>query len=237
MLKTLYNKNYVAHVSVNAPYKIPKIIHQIWLGSPFPAKYQALRDSWLKQHPGWEYKLWTEKEIDDFGLVNRSMYDYAINYGEKSDIARYEILYRCGGLYVDTDYECYKPLDDAHKAYDFFIGIQPLDTGHAQLGIGIIGARQGHPLLRAAIEEISKKQKRPEQIVLRTGPLFFTSLFYQLAPRCQDAVIALPAGFLYPMGYFEKVSDKKRWLRPESLANHLWAGSWLHDDAFVKNKV
>ena len=31
--------------------------------------------------------------------------------GEKSDIFRYEILYRFGGVYVDTDFECIKPFE------------------------------------------------------------------------------------------------------------------------------
>lgn len=232
--KKIYEKNYVPDVPADAPYKIPKIVHQIWLGSPFPEKYMHYRDSWIKNHPDWEYKLWTEKEIDAFGLTNRAMYDHAVNYGEKSDIARYEILYRLGGVYVDTDFESYKPLDKVHQAYDFYIGIQPLDTGHVQLGIGIIGSRSKHPLLQVAITEIGKKQKIAEPVVLRTGPFFFTILFYHLAKKCTDSVIALPAGFFYPMGYHEKVNDSKNWLRPESLANHHWAGSWLSDDAFVK---
>ncbi len=236
MLKALYEKNYAFQVDMHAPYKIPKIVHQIWLGSPFPEKYKMYRDSWIKNHPDWEYKLWTEKEIDQLGLTNREMYDHAVNYGEKSDIARYEILYRFGGLYVDTDFESYKSLDALHKTYDFYIGIQPLDTGHVQLGIGIIGSRPGHQLLKAAIENIGKKKKIAEPIVLRTGPFFFTILFYHLAAKCVDNVIALPSGFFYPMGYHEKVYDIKKWLRPESLANHHWAGSWLSDDAFVKVK-
>ncbi len=232
--KRLYEKNHVSSVSAHAPYKIPKIIHQIWLGSPFPEKYKALRDTWLQYNPDWEYRLWTEKEIDDFGLINREMYDFAVNYGERSDIARYEILHRIGGVYVDTDYECYKPFDMLHQAYDFYIGIQPLDTGHVQLGIGIIGSRPGHPLLKQAIHEIGKKRKTAEPVVLRTGPFFFTLIFHRMAPTCSDAVIALPSSFLYPMGYYEKVEEKTKWVKSESYANHLWGGSWLSDDAFVK---
>jgi mannosyltransferase OCH1-like enzyme len=235
--KDLYEKNYVTEVPADAPYKIPKILHHIWLGSPFPEKYVALRDTWLKNHPDWQYMLWTEKEIDEFGLTNRAMYDYAVNYGERSDIAKYEIIYRIGGVYIDVpDYECYKPLDDIHKAYDFYLGVQPLDTGHVQIGLGLFGARPGHPLLGKAIEMIHEKQKTIEPVVLRTGPFFFTVIFYHMAPKCTDKVIALPASFLYPMGYHEKQKDKDKWMRPEALANHLWAGSWLSADAFVKEK-
>ena len=45
---------------------IPKIIHQIWLG---PNKRPDIwMNSWkinyIKKHPDWTYKLWTEKEIN-----------------------------------------------------------------------------------------------------------------------------------------------------------------------------
>jgi len=30
---------------------IPKVLHHIWLGSPFPSRFQAFRASWLEHHP------------------------------------------------------------------------------------------------------------------------------------------------------------------------------------------
>jgi len=85
-------EHYVAHgLMQRTQVLIPKIIHQIWLGSPLPEKYKQLQKSWLKYHPDWHYYLWTEKEIAAFGLTNQALYDATSNYGEKSDIARYEI--------------------------------------------------------------------------------------------------------------------------------------------------
>ena len=65
----------------------------------------------------------------------------------KSDIARYEIIYRYGGVYIDTDFECLRPLDFLHYIYDFYTGIQPLDSAYLQLGIGILAAAPAHPYL------------------------------------------------------------------------------------------
>ena len=69
-----------------------------------PATYKKFQKSWTDQHPDWEYTFWSEKEIDEFGLKNKELYDKAKNYATKSDIARCEILYRLGGLYVDADF-------------------------------------------------------------------------------------------------------------------------------------
>jgi mannosyltransferase OCH1-like enzyme len=39
-------------------------------------------------------------------LKNQKAYSLAKNWGMKSDILRYEILQKFGGVYIDTDYEC-----------------------------------------------------------------------------------------------------------------------------------
>ena len=104
IVRDLYNRNAVNAVWSEVP-RIPKIIHHIWLGSPFPEKYKILRETWKKHHPDWEFVLWTDEDIEAFGLFNKDLYDQSDNYGAKSDIARYEILYRFGGLYIDTDFE------------------------------------------------------------------------------------------------------------------------------------
>lgn len=48
------------------PACIPRIIHQIWLGSPVPARYDAWRHSWTKYNPesgGWQYRLHGDEEL------------------------------------------------------------------------------------------------------------------------------------------------------------------------------
>jgi hypothetical protein len=97
-IKTIYEQYAINDVQYSETPRIPKIIHHIWLGSELPEKYKAWQKTWLTHHPDWEYRLWTQKEIDEFGLKNRTQFDAARTYGEKSDIALYEILYRFGGV-------------------------------------------------------------------------------------------------------------------------------------------
>ena len=89
-----YNDFWMSGAHYNSEPLIPKIIHQIWLGSSLPEKYKRFQQSWKKYHPDWTYILWSEKEIEEFGLKNKKIYDKTKNLGQKSDIARYEILYR-----------------------------------------------------------------------------------------------------------------------------------------------
>jgi len=107
MLRELYEKNFMYNKDFTT--KLPKKIHQIWLGSPLPDKYREYTDSWKRFNPEWEYKLWTDG--DDVDIPRRDLFDSIRNPGQKSDFLRYHILNQFGGLYVDTDFECLKPFD------------------------------------------------------------------------------------------------------------------------------
>lgn len=90
---------------------IPRKIHQIWIGDQ-SKKPTLLMETWKKNHPEWEYFLWSENEIEKINLINLYKYNSHPTLPGKSDIARYEILYRFGGFFVDADSVSIKPLDD-----------------------------------------------------------------------------------------------------------------------------
>ena len=47
---------------------IPKIIHQIWSGidGPLPAAAQLLGNTWKRDYPEWEYRVWDNQMMNDF---------------------------------------------------------------------------------------------------------------------------------------------------------------------------
>jgi mannosyltransferase OCH1-like enzyme len=170
----------------------------------------------------------------NLSFENKIYFDQSPNYGEKSDILRYEIVYRFGGVYVDCDFECYKELTLLHHMYDFYTGLQPLDTNRVQLGCALFGAIPKHPIMKNCVENIKHNRHIP-QIIAKTGPLFFTREFYKTAGRAGLKDIAFPASYFYPCGYEERYKAKSLWCKVESFANHHWAGSWLEPSGFVKN--
>lgn len=202
LAEDLYTKYIITDLEYAPTARIPKIIHQIWLGSPFPERYKAWRDSWIKHHPDWQYMLWTEKEIAKFGLVNKDLYNTATNYGEKSDIARYEILYRLGGLYIDVDFECRKPFDILHHCCDFYGGLSC--SSRFQVINCLIGSAPEHPILRLCIEQLSTlnsttiRDSTPGAIIGRTGPVMFTRCIQKYLPGCTDRTILFPTTYFFP---------------------------------------
>ncbi len=240
LIKRLYTQYLVTDLDwVDEP-RIPKVIHHIWLGSPLPEKCRVLRETWMKNHPDWQMILWTDKEIEQLGLENKALYDASTNWGEKSDIARYEIIYRYGGLYVDTDFESIKPMDVLHHTLDFYTGIY---TSHSRgsspslvMGMGLIGARPGHPVMRALIDGLKNTPvggaHNSSAILARTGPYFFTRVVLENAGKNNLRDVIFPPQFVYPTpisGRGQSLQDQhKNFIKHSTFANHMWHMSWIN---------
>lgn len=227
--RALYNKNNLSKAKAQRELKIPKIIHQIWLSKDgkVPSVYNKYILTWLENHMGdWQYKLWTDADVAQLELYNQELYDSVENYGIKSDILKWEIIYRFGGVYADTDFECVKPLDFLHYTYDFYTCIQPFDTQLVQLGAGIFGAVPGHPILEHCIKTI-KDDWDKKGAPARTGPIHFTRSFFAVAGTGDMLDIAFPATYFYPLGCRQKAEVADIWLKQESLGVHWWAKSWM----------
>jgi len=226
--KELYEKNNMAHIRSCSTLKIPKIIHQIWIGTSVPVEFEQFQASWRKHHPEWEYRLWTQHDIPGLHMHNEDLVRQSKNPAEVSDLMRYEILYQYGGVYLDFDCECLQSLDALHYVYDFYIGIQPLDSGLVQLGIGIIGSIAGHPLLKKCIEGLRGSWNNiKDNVAARTGPIYCTKIFYEYAAQDDLRTIAFPATYFYPLGSTQNDLEKDAWINQGSFAVHHWAKSWL----------
>ena len=234
-----YQKNRArAHLS-KAAYRIPKKVHMIWLGSSPPEFVRTMFESWKKFHPLLAVKLWTNEDVVSFHLKNQGAYDKAKNWGEKSDIFRYEILEREGGIYVDSDFECIRPFDDICKTADFFTGVA-YSEGAPHFYNGLIGCCQGHPIVKKCVETIREGNGNGDflRILYATGPHFFTACFYaclnaQEASAGMGLVAPFPITYFYPFPdvrreSYENIEAVKRdWLHPETFAIHYWKLSWL----------
>jgi len=217
-----------------APTPIPRIIHQIWLGSPLPKLYAGWAETWRRFHPGWEYRLWTEAEIGAFGLQNRESYERSPNYGVKSDLARYEILERLGGIYADTDFECLGSFDQLARSTRFFAGLMYGPSG--PINNGLIGSVPGHPALRQIVSELSTPFSGHDgmEILAYSGPIRFGNVVRRhLQDHPGDGSLVLPTSVLYPFPNRKldnkQIAEARSWARPESLAIHYWEVSWKKD--------
>jgi len=235
MLENNFDKYYVNYSKKSKNINIPKKIHQVWLGSEFPDKYKRIRDTWIEKNPDWEYKLWTDKDVNDFELKNIDQFNKIDNLGAKSDIFRYEILYRYGGLYIDTDFECIKSFNDL-LYLDLFSG-----TGHVdvpEVFNGLIGCKVGHKLIRTLIDDINVLSTNNfDEIIALTGPKYFSNkLFEYIENNNEDKAVIFPTTFFYPLPavYRHMIREDntnsqnmvKQFITKNSYCVHLWYTSW-----------
>lgn len=84
---------------------IPKIIHYCWFGGDIPSKFQKYIDQWKIKCPDYELKLWNEESFD---LESVDYLKRAVKAGRwafVADYVRLSVLYKYGGIYLDTDVE------------------------------------------------------------------------------------------------------------------------------------
>lgn len=93
--------------------KIPKVIHYCWFGdAELGGNELACIESWRRLLPEYEIKRWDESNFD----VNACEYSREAYQNKMwafvSDYARFKILYDNGGVYLDTDVEMLKSIDE-----------------------------------------------------------------------------------------------------------------------------
>lgn len=225
--KSLYETK-IPMILHNSCKKIPKKIHQIWIGSPLPKKYESLIRTWREKHPDWEYTLWTDADLDRLPMINKSLYNATRNFGEKADIARLEILFAEGGLFVDIDYQCLNSLE-MFRAYDFFASLRPVRYQYLVVANGLIGSVAHHPFLKKCLDEL-QNFTHEGSVLQRTGPVFITKMIYHYMGNYPGNNIVLPSLFLLPLGNPgspDEFSTCDHLDPAKSFAHHYWDANWL----------
>ena len=147
--------------------KIPKIIHQLWIGPKSPPT--KLMDTWKNKHEkeGFEYIRWTEQEMNKRGFQSKLM-DKVNEMEEingKADILRWELLYEYGGFFVDADAYCIEPVTYLIEKYKAFVGFENERVRNA----GWVGNNttyddvlaRTHPLIATGTMAFPPKHKLP----------------------------------------------------------------------------
>ena len=92
---------------------IPKIIHYCWFGrGQMPELALKCIESWKKYLPEYELRLWNEDTFDVNSVPYVKEAYEARKFAFVTDYVRLWALEREGGVYMDTDVEILRPLDD-----------------------------------------------------------------------------------------------------------------------------
>jgi mannosyltransferase OCH1-like enzyme len=201
------------------PGGITKVIHRVWLGPEQPAEFVAFGEAWTMLHPTWQVLTWRDWNIP--ALENRSAFDDAANAAQAVDVLRHELLLRFGGVYVDTDMEPLRPLDEL-LADERCVFCREDDRWVAT---GFVAAAPGHPFLDHVCALMSTRLdgRRAAPPNESLGPRWITELLASGAPGSEDVTVLPPERF-YPYHFSELHRRGERF--PDAYAVHHWAHSW-----------
>lgn len=207
--------------------KIPKIIHYCWFGkNPLPELAKKCIASWKKYCPDYEIIEWNENNFD----VNccdyvREAYE-AKKWAFVSDVARLYALVYYGGIYMDTDVEVLRSLDDL-LLYDAVSGFEAKD----RISTGLMACRQGQPLFMELLNEYDNAH-----FVLEDGTYDMTTNVTRITNTCLkyglrlDNTLQTVNGFtLLPCDYLcpKSVETQVLTITENTYVIHHFDGSWL----------
>ena len=203
---------------------IPKIIHHVWPDTNLvPEKFIEFINSFKQNHPTWQFQfrdlnnIPTDISLEVLAIIKNNNYSYVV----KSDILRLEILRLYGGIYVDTDMQCLKPLDEFLNL-EFFVGLED-DT---LIGTAIIGSTANHEIInlyiKLALERLNDTDYATANIYAHevTGPYALTTIFETY--NTNQNVKVFPNKYFYPVHHLNR--DKLQYSFEEAYTKHWWTG-------------
>lgn len=216
---------------------IPRIIHYCWFGrSQKPKLVEKCIRSWKLVCPDYVIIEWNE---DNFDISATPQY-VRDAYKEKkwafvSDYARFVALVEYGGIYLDTDVELLKPLDQFLR-HNAFSGTEDGEF----ISAGIIGCEKGYELFkdfRDSYETLSFYNS--------DGTLNITTVVVMLTDWCKQrgyvseniyqdiqGFVIYPSDFFYPLSNADKVLRKT----DNTVSIHWFAGSWVSEERKKQKK-
>lgn len=210
---------------------IPKVIHYCWFGDNEKSELiQKCIKSWREFAPTFEIVEWNEINFD----VNK--YSYAKEaYQEKkyafvSDVARFDILYTYGGVYLDTDVELIKPIE-TFLMHDVFMGFDQRNLVASGL---IFGSIKEHYLIDEFL-----KYYRNHNFLLKNGNSNTTTVVTIVSDILKKDQFMLAGDYveknricIYPYEYFDPFDYESKVMRSteNTYSIHYYSMTW-------KNKI
>lgn len=221
---------------------IPKVIHYCWFGKgKMPALAEKCIKSWEKYCPSYKIVCWNEENFDiTENRYAKEAYE-AGKWAFVSDYVRLKVLYNEGGIYLDTDVELIKPLDDLIKE-NGYMGFD--DNGIISTGLGF-ACEKGNELVRRLLADyndisfilpdgsydITPCPDRNTKTMVELG------LDTDIKDQIFMGIHLLPEDYLCPVKYY----TGKKIITKNTYSIHHFCASWTSKTAkrtlFVKRLV
>lgn len=205
---------------------IPKIVHYCWFGKgKMPDLAIKCLASWKKLLPDYELYLWNEDNFD----INQVPYvqeAYAVRkYAFVTDYVRLYALYHHGGVYMDTDVEVLKNLDEL-LCLPAFSGFE----SETEIQTAIIGSEKNGKWVNEILNSYASKNflKSDGNLDLTTNVEIISAIMEQEGFKLQNSFqVYKNCMHIFPKDYFcPKTRSGAINLTTNTYCIHHFDGSW-----------
>jgi len=206
---------------------IPRIIHYVWVGgNPLPPLEEKCMVSWKRFCPNYEIKRWDETNFDiSSNRFCKEAYE-AKKFAFVSDYIRLFVLVNYGGIYMDTDVELVKTIDDflVHQAFSGFEKEKSISTG-------IMGCEKGYHLFNDLLSDYKDRcfiLPNGEQN-LTTNVSYITEICLGRGLVLNNSLQTVDGFTLYPKDVFcpKNFASGQYNITNSTIAIHHFSGSWI----------
>lgn len=212
---------------------IPKVIHYCWFGgNPLPKDAKRCIESWKKFCPDYQIIEWNESNFDYTDNLYAKQAMECKRWAFVSDYARLKIVYEQGGIYLNTDVELIRPLDDLldYEAFFGFENNREKQEREVATGLGF-GAQKGNAVVKAMLEDYKNISFLRESGThdITPCPERNTDTLIRLGLRPDGTRQTVAGAEIFPAEYFcpiEYQSGRKCVTR-NTYSIHRYTASWM----------
>ncbi|CAL5224031.1 g6651 [Coccomyxa viridis] len=197
--------------------------------------------------PDWKFQFW---DMEAALKLIRDQYSWFLPTFEgystvvaKGDALRPLVLHAYGGMYVDLDVECYRPVDTFLEGHDLVLQAEEHNSSEALIN-AVMASTPRHPLWLDVISLMMERSASSHNVLFATGPQVISEAYksFMKTHDLKTRESGLPkrqrlTPHVYQLGEFYLPCN---WLsqelcaevdktepKPGNLAGfHHWAGSW-----------
>lgn len=216
---------------------IPKKIHYCWFGrGKLPPLVKKCIASWKKYCPDYEIIEWNE---DNFDIKANAYVKEAYEnrkYAFVTDYVRLYVMYTYGGIYMDTDVEVLRPLDEflSNRAFSGF-------ESEMQIPTGIMASEKGLLLFKKLLDYYENRHfaDTDGNMDLTTNVHIITSMLSERGFEPNGKFQVVEGLALYPKDVFCPLDDATGIIHSSTntATIHWFRKSWIPAKQRLRSKI
>lgn len=210
---------------------IPKMLHFVWIGDESKRPDNCI-NTWKKLNPTYKVYVWGNKDYEKNKWVNaKHMAEmYPKELAGVADMMRYEIIHAHGGIALDADSYCVRPLEDWLLEPSDIAVWESETLRKGLVSLNCIGCLPKSPFFQQVIQDIKEKPSVTDRRAWQTtGPQALTDTWN----KTKYPLTIYPSHYFIPNHFAGKPYEGTG----QVFAKQYWASTHGKNDTLHTEKV